>query len=41
MLQVFTKGEALYGFKGLVGRLAPIGVHMALLFILCGSALNL
>jgi len=36
--QVFTKGESLYGFKGLVGRLAPIGVHVALLFILCGSA---
>eukprot|EP00242_Pyramimonas_sp_CCMP2087_P013126 CAMPEP_0198213164 /NCGR_PEP_ID=MMETSP1445-20131203/28713_1 /TAXON_ID=36898 /ORGANISM="Pyramimonas sp., Strain CCMP2087" /LENGTH=582 /DNA_ID=CAMNT_0043887775 /DNA_START=261 /DNA_END=2009 /DNA_ORIENTATION=+ len=36
--QVFTKGEALYGFKGLVGRLAPIGVHLAILFILGGSA---
>jgi hypothetical protein len=38
MLQVFTKGGALYGFKGLVGRLAPIGVHLAILFILGGSA---
>lgn len=35
--QVFTKSEGLYAFKGLVGRLAPIAVHVSLLAILVGS----
>ena len=36
--QVFVKGKTMYAFKGLIGRLAPIGVHAALLFTLGGSA---
>lgn len=36
--QVFVKGKKMYAFKGLIGRLAPIGVHAALLFTLAGSA---
>ena len=36
--QVFLKGEKMYAFKGLIGRLAPIGVHAALLFTLGGAA---
>ena len=36
--QVFVKGEKMYAFKGLIGRLAPIGVHAALLFTLGGAA---
>ena len=36
--QVFVKGKALYAFKGLVGRLAPIGVHAGLLLTLGGAA---
>ena len=31
-------GPALYAFKGLAGRLGPIGVHAALLAVLVGSA---
>ena len=29
--QVFLSNSTLYGFKGIVGMLAPIGVHGALL----------
>ena len=36
--QVFIKGKKMYAFKGLIGRLAPIGVHAALLFTLGGAA---
>jgi len=36
--QVFMKGKKLYAFKGLIGRLAPIGVHAGLLLTLGGSA---
>jgi len=36
--QVFVQGKKMYAFKGLIGRLAPIGVHAALLFTLGGSA---
>jgi cytochrome c biogenesis protein len=32
------KGKKLYAFKGLIGRLAPIGVHAGLLLTLGGSA---
>ncbi|KAI5080995.1 hypothetical protein GOP47_0004178 [Adiantum capillus-veneris] len=35
--QVFVKGPALYAFKGLAGRFAPIGVHAALLLIMGGA----
>ena len=34
--QVFARGGTLYAFKGLPGRLAPIGVHAALLLIMAG-----
>ena len=36
--QVFRKGKAMYAFKGLIGRLAPIGVHAGLLLTLGGAA---
>eukprot|EP00252_Welwitschia_mirabilis_P021355 TRINITY_DN5470_c0_g1_i12.p1 TRINITY_DN5470_c0_g1~~TRINITY_DN5470_c0_g1_i12.p1 ORF type:complete len:459 (-),score=88.33 TRINITY_DN5470_c0_g1_i12:814-2118(-) len=35
--EVFLSGLTLYAFKGLAGRLAPIGVHMALLLIMLGG----
>ncbi|KAH9287826.1 hypothetical protein KI387_031943, partial [Taxus chinensis] len=38
--EVFFVESALYGFKGLAGRLAPIGVHGALLLIMAGATLN-
>lgn len=38
--QVFARGSALYAFKGLPGRLAPIGVHAALLLIMAGRNPN-
>ena len=38
-VQVFVNPEgALYGFKGLAGRLGPIGVHASMLAILGGVA---
>lgn len=39
-VQVFTKGPSLYAFKGLAGRYAPIGVHLAMLFIMAGATLS-
>jgi cytochrome c biogenesis protein len=39
MLQVFTKGPSLYAFKGLAGRYAPIGVHVAMIFVMAGATL--
>lgn len=36
--QVFIKEGSLYAFKGLAGRLGPIGVHAALLLILFGTS---
>lgn len=36
--QVFRSGPRLYAFKGLAGRLGPIGVHAALILALCGTA---
>ena len=36
--QVFMKGKRMYAFKGLIGRLAPIGVHAGLLLTLGGAA---
>ncbi|KAJ0792249.1 putative ResB-like domain-containing protein [Helianthus annuus] len=35
--EVFLKGPSLYAFKGLAGRFAPIGVHIALLLIMSGG----
>lgn len=40
LLQVFLKGPSLYAFKGLAGRLAPIGVHLALLLIMGGATIS-
>lgn len=39
-LQVFLKGSSLYAFKGLAGRFAPIGVHLALLLIMGGATIS-
>ncbi|KAE9620404.1 putative cytochrome c biogenesis protein Ccs1/CcsB [Lupinus albus] len=38
--EIFLKGPCLYAFKGLAGRLAPIGVHIALLLIMAGGTLS-
>ncbi|KAM7479272.1 hypothetical protein LguiA_027485 [Lonicera macranthoides] len=38
--EVFSKGPALYAFRGLAGRYAPIGVHIALLLIMAGGTLS-
>mmetsp|Transcript_7898 Transcript_7898/g.16927 ORF Transcript_7898/g.16927 Transcript_7898/m.16927 type:complete len:578 (-) Transcript_7898:1713-3446(-) len=38
--QVFIQGPSLYAFKGLAGKLGPIGVHAALLLILFGAAFS-
>ncbi|GFQ03819.1 cytochrome c biogenesis protein ccs1 chloroplastic [Phtheirospermum japonicum] len=38
--EVFLKGPSLYAFKGLAGRFAPIGVHLALLLIMSGGTLS-
>lgn len=34
------KGPSLYAFKGLAGRFAPIGVHIAMLLIMVGGTLS-
>ncbi|KAG6552977.1 hypothetical protein Mapa_005314 [Marchantia paleacea] len=38
--EVFARGPALYAFRGLAGRYAPIGVHLALLLIMAGATLS-
>ncbi|KDP46215.1 hypothetical protein JCGZ_10055 [Jatropha curcas] len=38
--EVFLKGPSLYAFKGLAGRFAPIGVHLAMLLIMAGGTLT-
>lgn len=38
--QVFRKGPSLYAFKGLAGRLGPIGVHASMLAIMAGVAIG-
>ncbi|KAF5178595.1 Cytochrome c biogenesis protein ccsb [Thalictrum thalictroides] len=38
--EVFLKGPSLYAFKGLAGRFAPIGVHIAMLLIMAGGTLS-
>ena len=40
LIQVFLKGPSLYAFKGLAGRFAPIGVHLAMLLIMAGGTLS-
>lgn len=37
---MFSKGPNLYAFRGLAGRFAPIGVHIALLLIMAGGTLS-
>ena len=39
-IQVFVKGPCLYAFKGLSGRFAPIGVHVAMILIMAGGTLT-
>lgn len=38
--EVFLKGPSLYAFKGLAGRFAPIGVHLAMLLIMVGGTMS-
>ncbi|KAK7404455.1 hypothetical protein VNO78_05360 [Psophocarpus tetragonolobus] len=38
--EVFLKGPSLYAFKGLAGRLAPVGVHIAMILIMAGATLS-
>lgn len=38
--EVFLKGPSLYAFRGLAGRFAPIGVHIAMLLIMVGGTLS-
>lgn len=38
--EVFVKGPSLYAFKGLAGRIAPIGVHLALLLVMAGGTIT-
>ncbi|KAF3571297.1 hypothetical protein F2Q69_00058421 [Brassica cretica] len=38
--EVFMKGPSLYAFKGLAGRFAPIGVHIAMILIMVGGTLS-
>ena len=37
---VFLRKGSLYAFKGLAGRFAPIGVHISMLAIILGTALQ-
>lgn len=39
-LQVFLKDGQLYGFKGLAGKLGPIGVHASMLLCMVGFAVG-
>ncbi|XP_010521082.1 PREDICTED: cytochrome c biogenesis protein CCS1, chloroplastic isoform X1 [Tarenaya hassleriana] len=38
--EVFMKGPSLYAFRGLAGRFAPIGVHLAMILIMVGGTLS-
>ncbi|KAJ7299550.1 hypothetical protein O6H91_Y209800 [Diphasiastrum complanatum] len=38
--EVFARGPTLYAFKGIAGKLAPIGVHAALLLIMGGATIS-
>lgn len=37
---LYQRGKIVYGYKGLIGRISPILVHLSLLIILFGSALG-
>ena len=37
---MFVRSSSLYAFKGLAGRLAPIGVHAALLLVMGGGLIS-
>jgi len=37
---IYQKGNLLYGYKGLIGRISPILVHFSLIIILLGSFLG-
>lgn len=37
---IYQKGKLIYGYKGLIGRISPILVHLSLLIILAGSCLG-
>ena len=39
-LYIYQKGELIYGYKGLIGRISPILVHVSLIIILGGSTLG-
>jgi len=39
-LYIYQKGELIYGYKGLIGRISPILVHISLIIILGGSTLG-
>jgi cytochrome c biogenesis protein len=39
-LYVYQKGNLIYGYKGLIGRISPILVHVSLIIILGGSTLG-
>ena len=39
-LFIYQKGDLIYGYKGLVGRISPILVHISLIIILMGSTLG-
>nr|AOM64588.1 c-type cytochrome biogenensis protein [Riquetophycus sp.] len=38
---VFNKGSYIYGYKGLIGRIAPIWVHISIIMTLIGSLMGL
>ncbi|XP_078430528.1 cytochrome c biogenesis protein family [Wolffia australiana] len=38
--EVFRRGPCLYAFKGLAGRFAPIGVHLAMLLVMAGATVS-
>lgn len=37
---IYQKGNLIYGYKGLIGRISPILVHLSLLIVLGGSTLG-
>jgi cytochrome c biogenesis protein len=37
---IYQKGNFLYGYKGLIGRISPIFVHVSLILILIGSSIG-
>jgi cytochrome c biogenesis protein len=39
-LYLYQKGNLIYGYKGLIGRISPILVHLSLIIILFGSTLG-